>query len=141
MNKTSKFLAFMGIIASATTYLAYKVTGSSSIKNKNSSRSQRSTDNDSPQRETSISNENDRDKEKFSSYSDDRTQLMYKNLGMTKDQRRRFEEDYYAIMGDWEKNNPNLDMDDQQKEDSHTAALKAVLNEAQYAMYREKPRK
>lgn len=139
MNKTSKFLVFMGMIASATTYLAYKLTNNSSSNN--STRPLPNSDNTSYKKEKSISDKDTNTVERSNNYSDDRTQMMYKDLGMTEDQKRRFEEDYKSIMGDWERNNPNLNMDDQQKVNSHSSALKAVLNEAQYAMYRDLPNK
>ncbi|OBX25364.1 hypothetical protein LX77_01466 [Gelidibacter algens] len=141
MNKTSKFLAFMGILASLTTYLAFKVTRNTSVRDENSSGPPRNPNHNSLRNEKSNSFENRRNEENTKSPSDDKTQLMYKDLGMTEDQSRRFERDYQAIMGDWEKTNPGIDMDNQQKEDSHVAALKAVLNEAQFAMYREGPYK
>lgn len=139
MNKTSKFLVFTGLIASATTYLAYKLTNKSS--NSKAPSSLPNSDRTNDKKEKTNSNKDSNKVERGNRYSDDRTQMMYKDLGMTEDQKRRFEKDYYAIMGDWERNNPDRDMDAQQQENSHSAALKAVLNEAQYAMYRDLPNK
>lgn len=141
MNKTSKFLVFTGLLASVTTYLAFKVTHYSSVRDEDSSSSLRKSDNNYLKKEKPDSSKNGGREDKTNSSSADRTQLMYKDLSMTEYQSRRFEEDYQAIMGDWEKNNPGLDIDDQQKENSFIAALKAVLNEDQFAMYREGPNK
>lgn len=70
-------------------------------------------------------------------YSNAKTQKMYKDLGMTDNQRRRYEADYSAVMEEWEKKNPNSGMDEAEKADQHNKALNAVLDEAQYAMYRD----
>lgn len=146
MKKIIKYLAFAGITGA----VVYWISGvkCSTASHPNSAESLGSSRANHPKQakperspsEKGIS-ENDGStlnrKDEHSDYSDHRTQKMYKDLGMTEDQKRRYERDYRSVMGTWEKNNPNYDMDEQGKIDEHNAVLKAVLDEAQYSMYRD----
>ncbi|CAH8283456.1 hypothetical protein EV196_102411 [Mariniflexile fucanivorans] len=129
MNKLIKFLALVGL-TSAVSYLVFGLKGKSSANDHNSHKQSR---NGNPktshsQKGTKIEN---------ADYTNSRTQKMYKDLSMTEEQQRRYEHDYQTVMGTWKKNNPNYDMYDQEKIEEHNSLLSAVLNEAQYSMYRE----
>lgn len=134
--KIIKFLAYVGL-ASTAAYVAYILSDKS---DEYSNRKSNASDRNRLKRRSSNFNRNERNDDNSESHSDTRTQMMYKNLSMTADQKRRYEEDYHALTGDWQKDNPNYDMDDQQRVDYQDATLKAVLNEVQYAMYRDAPR-
>ena len=70
-------------------------------------------------------------------FSDSRTQKMYKELGMTDEQRKKYEADYLSLMTDWDQQNPSKPMDIQERNKRSESALNAVLNEDQYAIYRD----
>lgn len=134
MNKLGKFLAFAGLTGLAT-YIALGLKGKSSAS---FNASTASSHNGTKKSDSDKRSENDnKNLNRETEYSNARTQKMYKDLGMTDEQRRRYERDYKTVMGTWEKNNPNYDMDDQDKINEHNNLLNAVLNEDQFAMYRE----
>ncbi|MGB3606247.1 MAG: hypothetical protein WA775_14830 [Psychroserpens sp.] len=68
---------------------------------------------------------------------EDTTQRMYKDLGMTSEQQKRYETDFQAVVSGWEKDNPKVPMDDTTRTQQQQKTLNAVLDEAQYAMYRD----
>lgn len=72
-----------------------------------------------------------------SNQSDLGNQKMYKDLEMTEDQKKRYEADYKKLMSGWDQENPGTPIDEKEKFRRNDSALKAVLNEDQYAMYRE----
>ena len=128
------------ILGSAITVLAYAVSKSIG---KLRSRSDNRTDYDDNNNDgTSLKRSERNIKEvepetRGTDYSDANTQRMYKDLGMTANQRRQYETDYRKVMDEWEKKNPSINMDNDQKVEQHNKALNAVLDEAQYAMYRD----
>lgn len=135
MKTISKFLTLMAISSAA--YIAYGLTvkslnteRKSPIKSQHDESNQITKDNVTLRQNVGQGNT-------LTKRSNDRTQLMYKDLGMTEAQRRLYEEDYKTLMEDWKRDNPNTSMDDQQSNDNLSAALKAVLNEDQFAMYRD----
>lgn len=135
MNKLGKFLALAGLTGVAT----YLFLG---LRNKSSFASSK-TSTTSKQNSTKSANSIQRSENykmalnHRTEYSNARTQKMYKDLGMTDEQRRHYERDYKTVMGIWEKNNSNYDIDEQDKIDEHNNLLNAVLNEDQFSMYRE----
>lgn len=148
MNKFSKVLAFVAVSAGIA-YLTRKWMSRSYSKLKDSSDASDAgysvETNHQNLRDINHSNRSSDPTDNYGSnasartsdYSNSRTQRMYKDLGMTKAQRRRYEADYSAIMDGWEKDNPERKMDGKTKVDQHNATLNAVLNEAQYSIYRE----
>ncbi len=95
---------------------------------------------------TSRISSNSSDNDNLSHYShksvldngvDTRTQNMYKDLGMTENQRNLYEASMKSIVTDWKKNNPNDIMDDRNNLLDEDKSLRAVLNEVQYGMYRD----
>ena len=137
MKKLIKFLGFVGL-TSAILYLTYGLKAESSTDkntkgfdgdNSNSGNKNKSNNNQTKATSTTAKHVTD--------YSDSRTQKMYKDLGMTNEQKRQYENDYRAVMGRWEKENDVLKMSEQEKIDEHNSVLNAVLNEAQYSMYRD----
>lgn len=130
MNKLTKVLALIGA-TTGVAYLTKKMMAPSNLESKASSNN-RNVNATVPDRNVSKSYNNvDTD------FSNERTQRMYKDLGMTDEQRLRYEADYRTVMDKWEKQNPNVTMDKMQKTAEHNSALKAVLNEAQFSNYRE----
>lgn len=69
--------------------------------------------------------------------SEARIQKMFKDLGMTQDQQRRYKTDYQKVMAQWERENPNKTIDDHEKTKQLQRSLNAILDEAQYSIYRE----
>ncbi|MDN3492559.1 hypothetical protein [Winogradskyella bathintestinalis] len=132
MNKLGKIL----VVAAATSGIAYitrKWWNIPSEKLKSSDHTSRIKTSKSNTQKPSNANRDLND----NSDSDERTQRMYNDLGMTEEQRKRYVADYRAVVDDWKNKNPNQDMDEQIMEEQHSATLNAVLNEAQYAMYRD----
>lgn len=148
MNKFSKVLAIV-VLTTGIAYLTRKWWGGSYPKLRNLSTSedegyseatnhQNLQDINNRGRFTTDNYDSDENEHgRTSDHSDTRTQRMYKDLGMTDEQRKRYEADYKSIMDGWEEDNPELQMDDRTKDDQHIATLRAVLNEAQYSIYRE----
>ena len=134
MKTFSKILVWGGV-ATGIAYLTKKVWDLPSLESRNSrdgTMGERHKAGVSARSNSSANSGRD-----TSSYSNERTQKMYKELGMTEDQRRRYEADYRAVMDTWEKNNPNKPMDEKMKVKEHNSALNAVLNEDQFSMYRK----
>ena len=131
--KIVKVLAYMGVVSTAA-FIAYLWTNNSE---RNYSGTVRTLKGNPLEREASNLDRNEMVDANLENQSDNRAQLMYKNLGMTDEQRQQYEHDYHAVTGSWRESNPNYDLDDQQKIEYQSASLKAVLNEVQYAMYRD----
>ena len=68
---------------------------------------------------------------------DTRTQKMYKDLSMTKEQKERYEASIRTLKDVWDKNNPNNPMDVKNFLSEEDKSLNAVLDEVQYGMYRD----
>ena len=134
MNKLTKLLALVGLSA-AVAYVVSEFKKTSVSNLRTSPKQPRHDDLQASSSDTMQKNLNET--KKVTDYSDSRTQKMYKDLGITEEQKRRYERDYRTVMGTWEKNNPNYDMNDQDKIDEHNNLLNAVLNEDQFAMYRD----
>ncbi|MGJ8591173.1 MAG: hypothetical protein ACSHXF_01420 [Aquaticitalea sp.] len=130
MKKLTKILALMGA-ATGVAYLTKKMMDSS--KYESSKVPNRGNSNDA----SKDKNEHRSSRNETSDFSNERTQKMYKDLGMTDEQRLRYETDYRTVMHKWEKENPNIAMDEIKKTAEHNSALKAVLNEAQFSNYRD----
>ncbi len=131
--KLFKYLAYVGIASSAA-FIVYVMSNKS---NDNYSRTARSSDRNPLKRGRSNAGSHTKHDDQSESHSESRAEMMYKNLGMTDEQKRQYEHDYHAVTGNWKKDNPNYELDDEQKLDHQSASLKAVLNEVQYAMYRD----
>lgn len=131
--KIFKYLAYVGL-ASAAAYVAYIITDTS---NDTYSKRGRLLEGNPFKAGTPNADRNRRHDKRSERHSGNRAQMMYSNLGMTEEQKREYEHDYHAVTGSWQRDNPNYEMDDQQKLDHQSATLKAVLNEVQYAMYRD----
>ncbi|WP_027126851.1 hypothetical protein [Gelidibacter mesophilus] len=145
MNKLAKFLAFAGLTG-AVAYLTYGIKSRpASISNshnpinpsKNNDVKASRSPNTENRKTTSNFQSSTPERKHYPDYSDSRTQKMYKDLGMTDEQKLRYERDYRTVMGTWEKNNPNYEENEQDKIDEHNSVLKAVLDEAQFSMYRD----
>lgn len=145
MNKLAKLLAFAGLTG-AVAYVTFGLKGKTapssnsdktlSTSRNNDSKTSRSANSEN-QKTSSTSKGSTTESKHHSDYSDSRTQKMYKDLGMTDEQRRRYERDYRTVMDRWEKNNPNHNDDEKEKIEEHNSVLKAVLDEAQFSMYRD----
>ncbi len=134
MNKLTKLLTFVGL-SSAVAYVALNLKGKT---NPNSSQSLKSSKQSDPQKSNSNRSRNQNGKTKhITDYSDARTQKMYKDLGMTDEQKRKYERDYKTVMDTWQNKNANYNMGEQQQIDEHNSVLNAVLNEDQFGMYRD----
>ena len=134
MNKLTKFLAFVGL-SSAVAYVAYGLKGKKTPLVEKASGP--SPDHKASKHEPDTKLQRDGQSQEQTSSSDARTQKMYKNLSMTEEQQRQYERDYRTLMGTWEKTNPGKKIGDQQEIDEQDQLLKAVLNEDQYAIYRD----
>lgn len=93
------------------------------------------SDHKDSERTNDHSSKNNRDHE--SSDTEARIQKMFKDLGMTADQQRRYEADYKSVMAQWEKENPNKSIEDHERAKQLERTLDAILDEAQFSIYRE----
>jgi len=66
-----------------------------------------------------------------------RTQKMYKDLGMTDNQKTLYEASMKSIKPDWENKNSSDKIGDRTILMDEDKSLKAVLDEVQYGMYRD----
>ncbi len=138
LGKVAVLIAVITIVAVATTKKSKKHElsedeSNSDNLNKDDNLSKASSSEKSDNESNSVNTNNNRN----SDYVNAKTQKMYKDLGMTKAQKRRYEADYKTVMDEWGKKNPGKTINEKEKVAQHNATLNAVLNEAQYSIYRE----
>jgi len=126
MKKFNKILS-LSVIAAGTAFFI-KVFG-----NKNQHHGKNSKKNSNQNlKESDVINETDKQ-----SNSETRKQKMFKDLGMTKNQKKRYEASLKSVINDWEIENPNIPVDNEYLLSEEDKSLNTVLNEVQYGMYRD----
>ena len=128
----------------ALTAIAGSLTVITKAFNRDSSDKPVTAGNDNSDKNTTDNDTNGKDKTSDRTVSrapqndtQDRTQKMFKDLGMTEKQKRKYTESIKTIKGEWAKANPGQQFDNKKVLSEEERALNSILDEVQYGMYRD----